>query len=163
MFTVVASVLLGASPCYLPPVHAPVVDPYREPACEYCAGNRGIEYGPAEGQRVLAAAAGVVSFAGVVAGTRYVVVEHAHGLRMTYGKLAANDVAVGDRVLQGQRIGTTTDEFLLGLRRGGDYVDPTPYLGALRYRTRLVPTDGARPRPGPPPRLECLARPPAAG
>jgi hypothetical protein len=112
---------------------------------------------------VLAAAAGVVSFAGVVAGTRYVVVEHADGLRMTYGKLAANHVAVGDRVLQGQRIGTTTDEFLLGLRRGDDYVDPTPHLGTLRYRTRLVPTDGSRPRSGPPPRLECLAPPPAAG
>jgi len=153
----VAAALVGATPCYLPPVDAPVVDPFREPACEYCPGNRGIEYGPDDGERVVAAATGTVTFAGIVAGTRYVVVEHPDGSRMTYGKLATLGVSMGDRVLQGQRIGTTTTEFFLGVRRGDEHLDPAPLLGTLRHRTRLIPTDGTRPRPAGPPRLECSA------
>jgi murein DD-endopeptidase MepM/ murein hydrolase activator NlpD len=141
--------------CFLPPVDAPVVDPFRAPACEYCAGNRGIEYGPREGQVVRAGATGVVTFAGSVAGTRYVVVEHPDGLRMTYGKLATSEVAAGQRVLRGQRVGTTTTSLFVGLRRGDEYLDPAPLLGTLRYRTRLVPSDGSRPRLAPPPRLVC--------
>jgi murein DD-endopeptidase MepM/ murein hydrolase activator NlpD len=147
--------VLNGAPCYLPPVDAPVVDPFREPACSWCPGNRGIEYGPQPGQPVIAAAAGVVTFAGVVVGVRYVVVEHIDGLRMTYGKLASTTLDEGDRVLQGQRIGTTTDDFFLGLRRGDEYLDPAPYLGQLRWRTRLVPTDGSPGRPAGPPRLVC--------
>ena len=144
-------------PCYRPPVDAPVVDPYREPACPYCPGNRGIEYGPRPGQVVVAATAGTVSFAGVVAGTRYVVVESADGLRLTYGKLATASVGEGDSVQQGERLGTTTEELFLGLRRGEEYLDPRPYLGRLRWPTRLVPTDGTRPRPAGPPKLVCPA------
>ena len=48
--------LLSPSPrrrapsCLLaPPVAAPVVDPFREPPCAWCPGNRGIEYGPPAG------------------------------------------------------------------------------------------------------------------
>jgi murein DD-endopeptidase MepM/ murein hydrolase activator NlpD len=156
MIAVVAAVLLGAG-CYLPPVDAPVADPFRQPACEYCAGNRGIEYATGSGQPVLAAATGTVRYAGVVAGTRYVVIEHADGLRMTYGKLASADVSKGDRVLQGRRVGTTTSELFLGLRRGDEHIDPAPHLGELRRSTRLVPTDGSRPRPAPAPRLVCTA------
>ena len=154
MLGFVTAALLGAS-CYLPPIDAPVVDPFREPACTYCAGNRGIEYSPHDGQAVVAAAAGTVTFSGVVAATRYVVVEHAGGLRMTYGKLASADVTIGERVLQGGRIGTSGTELFIGLRRGEVYIDPAPFLGRLRHRTRLVPTDGTRPRPVGPPRLVC--------
>ena len=156
MFGVLAAALLGAG-CYLQPVDAPVTDAFRRPACEYCPGNRGIEYATRDGQPVLAAATGTVTFAGVVAGTRYVVVEHADGLRMTYGRLASADVAEGERVLQGRRIGTTTTELFLGLRRGDEHIDPAPHLGELRRRTRLVPTDGSRPRPAPRPQLVCTA------
>ena len=34
-----------AAECWRPPVPAPVVDPFREPACRWCRGNRGIDYG----------------------------------------------------------------------------------------------------------------------
>ena len=72
--------------CLLPPVVAPVVDPFRDPGCAWCPGNRGLTYGVATGTVVRAAAAGSVTFSGRVAGTRYVVVEHAAGgLRATYG------------------------------------------------------------------------------
>ena len=40
----------------------------------------------------------------MVAGTRYVVVESADGLRLTYGKLATAAVGEGDQMQQGQRV-----------------------------------------------------------
>ncbi len=144
--------------CLVPPVDAPVVDPYREPPCAYCAGNRGIEYGPAPGSRVVAVASGTVEFAGSVARTRWLVVRHGDGRRASYGHLASIDPAVatvGARVAAGARVGTTTARFYLGLRDGDRPVDPTPLLGRWRHRPRLVPVDGTPPRPPGRPRLVC--------
>lgn len=144
-----------AATCWMPPVDAPVTDPFRAPACTWCPGNRGIEYGPEPGRSVTAVAGGVVSFAGTVVATRYVVVLHDDGLRATYGRLAAVAVRAGDQVHPGTRLGTTSTELYFGLRRGDEAVDPTPFLGTLRRRPRLVPVDGTPRRPGPPPRLVC--------
>jgi len=149
----------AAGTCLLPPVTAPVTDPFRMPACEWCPGNRGIEYGPSAGARVLAAAPGEVVFSGEVAGTRWLVVRHADGRRATYGRLAGVRVRAGQRVAVGEWIATTTDRFYFGLRDGDAPVDPTPLLGRVRYRPRLVPLDGGRGRPTGPGRLVC----PAAG
>ena len=96
----------GQAPaCLPPPVAAPVVDPFREPACEWCPGNRGADVRRGRRARVVrAAAAGTVSFSGVVAGTRYVVVEHAAGgLRATYGGLASTPLGGGRRGRRGRR------------------------------------------------------------
>ena len=160
--TVVAAVVFGhgssaalAGDCWQPPVPAPVTDPYREPACRWCPGNRGIEYATATGTPVRAVAAGTVGFAGVIAGERYVVVRHADGRRATYGGLADARFGTGDLVVAGTVVGTTTTRFHFGLRDGDAYVDPTPLLGQLVYRTRLVPSDGAAPAPAGPPRLRC--------
>ncbi len=140
-----------ALPCWAPPVDAPVVDPFRMPACVWCPGNRGIEFGPAPGQEVRAVDSGTVTFAGSVAGTIYVVVEHADGVRATYGRLRGGGVRRGDRVRAGRLLGTTTDRFYFGLRDGETPVDPTPRLGVRTFKTRLVPTDGTpAPAPGPP-------------
>jgi murein DD-endopeptidase MepM/ murein hydrolase activator NlpD len=149
--------LLALAPgsCYAPPVSAPIVDPFRQPPCEQCAGNRGLEYATAVGTPVTAVAGGVVSFSGVVAGTRYVVVEQPDGYRATYGRLGAAFVAAGAQVSAGSVVGTTTAGFYFGLRVGETYVDPAPMLGTYRYRPRLVPTDGSAGRPAPPPRLDC--------
>jgi len=149
--------LAPSSSCLLPPVTAPVVDPFRAPACEWCPGNRGLQYGAPPGAVVRAAAAGVVSFAGVVAGTRYVIVDHAvGGLRATYGGLATSELAGGDVVAAGAVIGRVGDHGLhFGLRRGEAYLDPAPVLGRLVERSRLVPTDGTPRRPAPPARLRC--------
>ena len=48
------SVAAGTRPrrAWLPPVDAPVVDPFREPAVPVVPGNRGIEYGTAPGHAV---------------------------------------------------------------------------------------------------------------
>ena len=149
----------GPTRCLVPPVDAPVTDPFRMPSCRYCAGNRGIEYGPDPGSPVVAVADGTVDFAGPVAGTRWLVVRHADGRRASYGHLASLAVAVGDRVRAGQRLATTTDRFYLGLRDGEDPVDPTPLLGRWRHRARLVPVDGTPARPAGPPRLSCPIAP----
>jgi murein DD-endopeptidase MepM/ murein hydrolase activator NlpD len=149
----------GPPVCLLAPVSAPVVDPFREPGCEWCPGNRGLQYATAPGTSVRAAAAGTVSFSGVVAGTRYLVVEHDQGgLRATYGGLAETALGVGDVVAAGSVVGTTGHDGLhFGLRRGEVYVDPAPLLGRLVERPRLVPTDGTPRRPAPPSTLRCAA------
>jgi len=146
---------VAAVPCWEPPVAAVVVDPYREPACPWCPGNRGIAYGTPAGIAVPAIAAGRVTFAGDVAGITYVVVELANGWRLTYGNLADVAVGRGDPVVAGLRLGRTAGEFHFGLRDGDDaYRDPAPYLGTWRYRVRLIPRDGPAP-PAPPPVLHC--------
>ena len=152
-------VSLLLSSCLLPPVTAPVADPFREPACPWCPGNRGLTYDVAAGTAVRAAAAGTVTFSGLVAGTFYVVVEHGDGLRATYGELAGSHLAAGDVVATGATIGQSAGGLHFGLRRGDRYIDPAPFLGRLVERARLVPTDGSPARPAPPPRLECPATP----
>src|ERR1700704_3756369 len=61
---------------YLPPVDAPVSDPFRAPSTPYGPGNRGIEYATPPGTTVVASADGTVRFAGVVAGRRWVTLDH---------------------------------------------------------------------------------------
>ena len=152
-----ASLMLAS--CLLPPVTAPVADPFREPACPWCPGNRGLTYDVAAGTTVRAAAAGTVTFSGPVAGTFYVVVEHADGLRATYGGLAGSHLDAGEVVAAGAIVGQSAGDLHFGLRRGDRYIDPAPFLGRLVERARLVPTDGTPPRPAPPPRLQCPASP----
>jgi len=144
-------------PCLRPPVEALVADPFRVPLCPWCPGNRGLEYDVPAGTVARAAAAGIVTFSGSVAGVIYVVVEHADGLRATYGRLAAAAVETGRRVAAGQVVGRSGEGLFFGLRRGDTYIDPAPLLGRLVERPRLVPTDGTAPRPAPPPVLACRA------
>ncbi|MEY4605840.1 MAG: hypothetical protein RLY45_600 [Actinomycetota bacterium] len=89
-----------------------------------------------------AAAPGTVSFAGAVAGTLYVVVAHGGGWRTTYGGLASIRVRAGERVGVLETVGVSTGRVHLGVRQGGDYVDPLPLLGRPAVRARLVPADG---------------------
>lgn len=159
---IAAAVALGvpaapgaAASCLLPPVAAPVTDPYREPPCPWCPGNRGLHYELAEETIVRAAASGTVSFSGTVAGVRYVVVAHSDGLRATYGRLAATTLHSGDRIAAGAVVGRSTTSLHFGLRRGDAYVDPEPLIGRLVERLRLLPTDGTPPRSAPPPRVVC--------
>lgn len=145
----------AAAPCWRPPVPAPVADPFRPPPCRWCAGNRGIEYATVPGTTVRAVAGGTVTFSGVVAGTRYVVVELPSGWRLTYGRLASSALRTGDRVVGEMTIGRAGGALFFGLRVDGRYRDPAPHLGTLAGRPRLVPADGTAPRPAPPPRLRC--------
>ena len=144
--------------CLRPPVVARIADPFRQPACPWCPGNRGLEYDVSAGTAVRAAAGGIVTYAGAVAGVVYVVVEHADGLRATYGRLASPTVRAGRTVAAGQVVGRSGQGLFFGLRDGETYVDPVPRLGRLVERTRLVPTDSTAPRPAPPPVLACRTR-----
>lgn len=122
------------------PVTAAVSDPFRAPPGPYGPGNRGLEYATAGGEAVVAAAEGRVSFAGPVAGRRYVVVSLDHGLRATYGPLATVGVVVDQPVGAGQAVGTADSHLLFTVRAGDRYVDPAPFLAGRCGRPRLVPT-----------------------
>jgi murein DD-endopeptidase MepM/ murein hydrolase activator NlpD len=164
------SVIVIATSCWLPPVDAPVADPFRSPACTWCPGNRGIEYATAAGTPVRAVAGGAVTYAGTIAGTSYLVVRLADGRRVTYGGLQGVDRNAGDIVVAGEVVAHTAGPLHLGLRAaavpgdpeaGDQYLDPTASLGVLVGRARLVPVDGTPRRPAPPPRLVCPAVPSA--
>ena len=150
MIALVTVLLALGSPCVTPPVPGPIVVPFRQPACTYCPGHRGVEYAPAPGTPVRAVAPGAVTFAGKVAGTLYVVVRQPDGLLATYGFLQAATVRAGQSVTGGTVVGLSSARLYFGWRRDGVPVDPTPALTGSRARPRLVPTNGARPRPAPP-------------
>jgi len=147
----------SAAPCWQPPVVGRVTDPFRAPACPYCAGNRGLEYHVGTNAQVRAVEAGVVTWAGAIAGTRYVVVRHANGWRTTYGHLSESGLSTGDRIARHSIVGTASDSFYFGLRVGEQYRDPAPHLGRLMGRPRLVPVDGSTSRRPPAPRWRCTA------
>jgi murein DD-endopeptidase MepM/ murein hydrolase activator NlpD len=122
-----------------------VTRPFQPPPTPYAAGHRGVDLAGADGQPVLAAGAGVVAFAGLVAGRPVVSVEHADGLRTTYEPVQPG-VAAGQVVARGSPLGVLVAghagcpvEACLhwGLRRGDTYLDP---LSLLRPpRVRLLP------------------------
>jgi murein DD-endopeptidase MepM/ murein hydrolase activator NlpD len=127
------------------PTQFPVADSFRPPSCKWCAGNRGIEYVIPAHTPVYSAASGVVTFAGSVAGARYVVVRTKSGVVVTHGRLEAVQVSRGDPVSAGFRIGTSTGGLYIGVRRLGEYLDPMTCAPAaknpsgLRPRAVLVP------------------------
>ena len=63
-----------ATVCLAMPAHTHVIDPFRAPPCDRCAGNRGMELATSAGTDVRAATNGIVTFAGQVGGRNYVVV-----------------------------------------------------------------------------------------
>jgi hypothetical protein len=136
-------------PVYRPPVDGPVVSPFDLPAQPWMAGNRGIDYAPAPGTPVLAAAEGVVEFAGPVGGALHVTVRHGDGLRTSYSFLAEVTVATGARVRQGQPVGVAGGPIHFGVRDpDGRYLDPVLLLaGELVPDAVLVPgtAEGADP------------------
>lgn len=148
---------VAAAPCWRPPVAAAIADPFRQPDCPWCPGNRGIEYATTSGDLVTSVAAGTVSFAGSIAGSRYVVVETANGWRITYGNLSDGHLRQGATVVAGMAIGAAAGAFHFGLRDGDTYIDPAPYLGEWRFPVRLVPSDGSSAAPSQQPTLRCGA------
>jgi murein DD-endopeptidase MepM/ murein hydrolase activator NlpD len=153
--------LRGAAPvasagCLWPPVAAPIARPFVAPPCPWCAGHRGVGYETVTGTPVRAAAAGTVTFSGVVVNVRYVVVQHADGLLATYGGLHSSVLVAGDRLAAGSIVGVAGAELHFGLRSAPDvYLDPAPLLGVLFTRPYLVPIDGSDPRRPPAPTLRC--------
>jgi len=134
------------SPIATPHV-ASIIDPFRQPSCERCAGNRGIEYSTKIGTPIVASANGTISFYGMVGGKRYLVIRTNAGRRLTYGSIANSTLRTGDDVLAGQIIGTTGSMLYFGVRensiQGYIYVDPAKYLSQnTRTSNRAILVNG---------------------
>ncbi|WP_228266144.1 peptidoglycan DD-metalloendopeptidase family protein [Microlunatus elymi] len=106
-----------------------VVRGFDPPAQQWGAGHRGVDLSGSPGAPVLAAAAGTISYAGMLAGRGVMVVDHG-SLRTTYEPVTAI-LPVGTKVRAGQQIGTLAaghcgqDTCLhWGLKRGDSYLDP---------------------------------------
>ncbi len=140
------------------PVPGPLVRPFVAPRSRYGAGHRGADLAAAPGTPVVAPGAGRVVFAGSVAGTLHVVVQHADGLRTSLSFLATVAVRAGTPVSRGQVVGTAggsgPDHALgvvhLGLRAGDRYLDPMQLFAPvdLAEVVRLAPVGGRPPASG---------------
>jgi hypothetical protein len=147
-----ASVPASAAPMvqWVRPVAGAVVRPFDAPRSRFGAGHLGVDLAAARGTAVRAAGAGVVSFAGAVAGARHVVVAHAGNLRTSYSFLATISVRRGETVAAGDVVGTTGGVgtghdgtvLHLGLRSGDTYVDPMVLLEPIDLASvvHLAPT-----------------------
>ena len=135
----------------------PVVERrFDPPESDYGAGHRGVDLAADVGEEVLAAGAGTVTYAGLLAGRGVVAVTHAGGLRTTYEPVDAS-VLLGDVVETGDVLGTVATGHAScrtgtclhwGLRRGDAYLDPLVLV--LGGPVRLLPV-GTRPAWAAPP------------
>jgi murein DD-endopeptidase MepM/ murein hydrolase activator NlpD len=125
-----------------------VARPFQPPPRPWLPGHRGVDLGGSPGETVFAAGPGVVAFAGSVAGTGVVSIDHPNGLRTTYEPVLPL-VHAGQPVVAGQPIGALLPGhpgcpvaacLHWGLRRGTEYLDPLILLRA--GRVRLLPLDG---------------------
>jgi len=159
MLRVILPLLLGATPSAAPsapsagtwgwPVLGPVVGVFEPPETPFGAGHRGIDIGAAVGTTVVAPEAGVVAFAGRVAGELFVTLDHGGGLTSSYSWLSEVLVRKGDAVARGTPIartglghpGSSVAHLHLGVRRDGVYVDPLGLLGPMSVSDfiRLAP------------------------
>jgi septal ring factor EnvC (AmiA/AmiB activator) len=128
------------------PIRGPIVDPWRPPSTPYGPGNLGVDIGARAGAIVVSPADGVISFAGAVGNSRFVVVASSDGIRITVGFLVTVRVRTGQIVRRGQPIGTAGRSVHVGARIGDDYVDPTPLFSGGPPHVRLVPTGSSPPR-----------------
>jgi murein DD-endopeptidase MepM/ murein hydrolase activator NlpD len=130
--TAVAAAAGPAYGSYEWPVQGPVLRPFQPPAGPYGAGHRGIDIAVAPETPVRAAGDGMVAFAGLVAGERYVSIDHPDGVRTTYSWLSAIEVTAGAPIARGQILGRSgrghpgvePPHLHLGARYAGSYLDP---------------------------------------
>lgn len=133
---------------HLPPVDGPVIDRFRPPETPYGPGNRGLKYATRPGDPVRASADGAVTFAGQVGGTLHVTVGHADGVRTSYSFLASVDVGRGQRLHQGDPVGTAGEVLHFGARVGDAYIDPASLLGGPGGQVEPDPLRGRARRDG---------------
>jgi hypothetical protein len=145
--------------------HPTVVRRFQPPPSPYAAGHRGVDLAAAQGTAVLAAGAGVVHYAGLVAGRGVVTVLHQSGLTTEYEPVRAS-VRAGQRVTAGAVLGAVSGRHLgcvssclhWGARRGATYIDPLSLL--FVGPVRLLPLDRAVRPPGHGPVLSSVGNTP---
>ena len=117
-----------------------VVRVFGPPEQPWLPGHRGVDLRADLHQQVVAPAAGIVTFSGVVAGRGVVVLSHAGGLRSTFEPVEGS-APVGTRLAQGGSIGVLAPE-------AGHCLPLTClHWGVLRGRTYLDPLSFVRPAP----------------
>jgi Membrane-bound metallopeptidase len=125
---------------YVAPLPGPlhVLRRFDPPATPYGPGHRGVDLSASAHAVVRAAAGGVVTFAGSVAGRGLVVVRHPDGIRTEYEPVRPL-VRTGDVVRRAQPIGELHGTHAgcagpclhWGARRGTTYLDPLALLRPL--------------------------------
>jgi murein DD-endopeptidase MepM/ murein hydrolase activator NlpD len=138
--SVLSALILSMPPTALrpvPPVSGPIIQHFVVPPCLRCAGHRGITIATRPGQQVVTALPGKISFVGEVAGLTYVVQVVRPGVKVTYGWLTPlGRLAEGDEIVAGALVGWAGERTYLGVRVGGQYVEPLRYLGLGGSRLR---------------------------
>lgn len=117
----------------------PVTRAFDPPSSPFGSGHRGIDIAASVATPVVAAASGVVTFAGPVGGRLFLTIDHGGGLESTYSFLDAVVARKGTVVAQGQVVarsgaghaGSTTPHLHFGVRLLDAYVDPLDYLGPV--------------------------------
>ncbi|MGH2556058.1 MAG: M23 family metallopeptidase [Actinomycetota bacterium] len=87
------------------PLHGPVIRGFEAPPTPYEAGHRGIDIAAPFGTDVGASREGIVAFAGWVAGSLFVSIDHPDGVRTTYSWLSEALVTKGQAVQRKQLVG----------------------------------------------------------
>ncbi|WP_291473216.1 M23 family metallopeptidase [Corynebacterium sp.] len=136
---------------HLRPAPGAVLVPADIPEQNWLPGHRGVDLDASPGLPVRASAAGTVRFAGVVAGTPTVSVDHGNGLRTTYEPVLAQ-VRAGEQLGRGDVLGVLAGNSSLpetarrdpGLHWGAvlgppaedaeHYIDPMTLLGPVQVR-----------------------------
>ena len=126
---------------------------FEPPQSAWSAGHRGVDLRGWAGEPVLAAGAGRVTYAGLLAGRGVVTLTHDGGLRTTYEPVTAS-VRLGQLVAAGAVLGRlgaghcTVVCLHWGLLRGDTYLDPLSLLTELPVRLLPLGTSpGAAPSP----------------
>ena len=117
--------------CLQAPVPGRVVAPFA-PVGQY-EGHWGLDLEARHGTPVRAGGAGVVTFAGSVAGMRSATIDHGGGLRSSVSYLSEILVETGTRVVPGAVIAKSgrahgEEALHFSVRIDGEYSDPLPHL-----------------------------------
>jgi murein DD-endopeptidase MepM/ murein hydrolase activator NlpD len=139
---------------YQAPVAGEVLRSFDAPETSFGTGHRGVDLAATPGTGIRAAGDGIVTFAGRVADTRWVAIDHGDGIVTSYGPLDPRTVDAGRAVRRGELLGTLAagghglaghDRGLhWGARRAGHYIDPLGLLQVGIPRPSLVGPGGWR-------------------
>lgn len=134
---------------FSPPVDPPrVVRGFEPPDLPYGPGHRGVDFAAVDGTPIRAAASGVVTFAGVIAGITWVSIAHRDTYMTSYGPLTELTIAAGDEVARGQILGRLAPDghganrsdmgLHFSLRHAGKYRDPIELMAITASAVTLV-------------------------
>jgi murein DD-endopeptidase MepM/ murein hydrolase activator NlpD len=139
-----------ASSNWRAPIDSPeLVKEYRQPASDYSAGHRGVDYLVKEGQPVFAPASAEVAFVGKVVNRGVITLKHGATLKTSLEPVCS-ELEVGERVLVGERIGAVCNAseyenhckpricLHFALRTDAGYLSPLVTIGGLAP-SRLLP------------------------